>query len=54
MYEIVVDRVESLDASENQKGASFIFNTLAEVTDFIELCFKAKKEIVLLRKIEDK
>lgn len=54
MYEIVIDRVESIDPSENQSGASFIFNTMAEVTDFIELCFKANKEIILMRKIEDK
>lgn len=56
MYEVVVDRVDSDDPSEYNYGAVFYFKSMAELTDFLEICFKSnkKREQVLIRIIEDK
>lgn len=56
IYEVVVDRVDSDDPLEYEAGASFYFNSMADLTDFLEICFKSnkKREHVLIRIIEDK
>lgn len=56
MYEVVVDRVETLDPYEYEKGSSFYFETLRECIDFIDVCFESNdtREFVLIKRIEEK
>lgn len=55
MYEVIVDRVESDEPCEYQEGSTFYLKTMAELTDFLEICYRTKnREYVLVRIIEDK
>lgn len=55
MFEVVVDRIESLDAAEYQAGASFYFSNIADLSDFLEICFKSNenRDSVIVRMVED-
>ena len=55
MYEVVVDRVDSDDPCEYKQGSTFYLKNIAELTDFLEICFRTKnREYVLTKIIEDK
>lgn len=55
MFEVVVDRIESLDPSVDQAGSSFYFSNIADLSDFLEICFKSNenRDSVIVRMVED-
>lgn len=55
MYEIVVDRSVELESVPYTTGAVFYFETLKEVVDFIDLCFKTNdnREYIEIREVKE-
>lgn len=53
MYEVLVDREK--DNPYCEFGASFYFETLTEVNNFLDICFKSNKnrEYVEIREIKE-
>ena len=42
MYEVVVDRIENDEPCEYKQGSTFYLKTMAELTDFLEICYRTK------------